>query len=296
MTSSRGFVLVNALIIVAALSAVAVWLLTRAETGRVQVAAAQEAVQLELNLDSYEHLAITVLDRDMQAVDHLNEDWSHSDPVLDLERGRVSGRIEDLQGRFNVNWLANSDDERIRDAFLVLATRLGVRQQTSRTIIAMVSGQGEPFGQGRPVRAEIPPRGPVFVLDQLPVPLTELLLLRPYVTALPTDSRLNVNTASEAVLASLVLPEANSGALNVLVSTRVREPFETLDAFAEVVRATFGEDDVEALGGLPLDVSSVWFEAQITAELDGRRALRRVILWRNALPAGTQVAYRADEW
>ena len=50
MRSPRGFVLVNALIIVAALSVVSVWLLSRAETGRARAAAAQQAVQLVLVL------------------------------------------------------------------------------------------------------------------------------------------------------------------------------------------------------------------------------------------------------
>ena len=85
MRAPRGFVLVNALIIVAALSVVSVWLLSRAETGRARAAAAQQAVQLELYLDAYEHLAITVLDRDLPVVDHLSEDWARADLELELD-------------------------------------------------------------------------------------------------------------------------------------------------------------------------------------------------------------------
>ena len=61
---SGGFVLVNALVLVAALAAVAVLLLARAESARALRATGQTATQLTLYLDAFESLAITVLEAD----------------------------------------------------------------------------------------------------------------------------------------------------------------------------------------------------------------------------------------
>ena len=61
MKQQRGFVLVNALVIVAALAAAAVFMLGRAEEARVRAEVAVEAAQLGLNLDAFETLAKVML-------------------------------------------------------------------------------------------------------------------------------------------------------------------------------------------------------------------------------------------
>lgn len=296
MRAPRGFVLVNALIIVAALSVVSVWLLSRAETGRARAAAAQQAVQLELYLDAYEHLAITVLDRDLPVVDHLSEDWAREDLELELDRGRIAGRIVDLNGRFNVNWLADPSNEAARAGFTRLAASLGVRSKTVETIIAQISGGEELDQDARRGLVELPPMGPVVMIDQLPVPASELALLRPYLAAMPSNSRLNVNTASELVITSLLLPEGGPGVLSALLSRREQEPYEAIGEFQEALLARMGEGFEEQLARVPLSVTSDWFMAQIVAELGGQQATRLAIVRRNPLPAGAQVAYREDVW
>ena len=47
-------------------------------------------------------------------------------PVIGLDRGRVTGQINDLQGRVNINRLANPADELARESFERLAVRLGL--------------------------------------------------------------------------------------------------------------------------------------------------------------------------
>lgn len=296
MRGARGFVLVNALIIVAALAVVSVWLLSQAETGRARAAAAQGAVQLELYLDAYENLALTLLDDDLPVVDDLTEAWAREDHELELDRGRVAGRIDDLNGRFNVNWLANTEDERARVAFEQLAVRLGVAPKTVETVLAAVTGSEEPDRDARRRFVEIPPRGPVVLIDQLPVPASELALLRPYLAALPGDSRLNVNTASEPVLSSLLVPGGNPGALSLLIARRAQEPYQSVSEFNEAVMGRLGEDFEEQLAELRLSVNSEWFLATAVAELGGYQATRRAIIRRNPLPAGALVAYREDNW
>ena len=296
MTASRGFVLVNALIIVAALSVVSVWLLSRAETGRARAAAVQEAVQLELYLDAYENLALKLLDDDLPTVDDLSEAWAREDHELALDRGRIAGRIEDLNSRFNVNWLANPEAERARAAFDRLALTLGLQPKTTEIIVAAITGTEEPDRDDRRRYVEIPPRGPVVLVEQLAIPPSELAILRPYLAALPADSRLNVNTASEAVLSSLLLPDGNPSALTAVLARREQDPYESVSEFNEAVMARLGDDFEEQLAGLRLSVNSDWFVATAVAELGGYLATRRAIVRRNPLPAGAMVAYREDSW
>ena len=62
--ASGGFVLLNALVLVAALAAAAAFVLSRAETTRQLQAGAQGAVQGALYLDGFEALALTLLRTD----------------------------------------------------------------------------------------------------------------------------------------------------------------------------------------------------------------------------------------
>jgi len=295
MTAPRGFVLVNALVLVAALAAVALWLLSRAETGRIQTAENLQAIQLELYLDAYENLAITLLDSDPGAVDHSSEAWARRDLELDLDRGRVAGQIDDLAGRFNVNWLSNPEDTNRRTAFMLLATGLGVSVSSAETIIKTVTPGGNRPTNPKGGVPENPPGGPVLMVDQLPLSARDLALLRPYIAALPGDSRLNVNTASAPVLSSL-LPGTNPAALNALLHDRQAQPFTSVQAFIDAVVRRLGAATAAEIDENIISIGSAWFAVTVMAELDGQQATRRAVLRRLPLPAGAEVAYREDDW
>lgn len=297
MRRARGFVLVNALVMVAAMSAVALVLLARAEEGRVRVQAAGQAVQLELYLDAYEALARSVLDEDSGAVDHAGEPWARQDRELPLDRGRVAGELRDMQGRFNLNWLTNPSDEEMQEAFDRLLVSLGVAPRVGQIIRTALSPGGGDATRPRAGAgvAEDLPGGALLMLDQLSIPERALKRLGPHITVLPGDSPINVNTVTPHVMASF-LPGANAAALDAVLSQRETEPFTSPDAFVNRVLEVMGAETAAALNEDRLNVGSDWFEARITAELEGQLATRRVVLQRRALPAGAKVAYRLDRW
>lgn len=294
---SRGFVLVNALVLVAALSAVALALLSQAETGRQRMLATTEAVQLELYLDAYEALARTLLDRDIGAVDHNREAWARDDTALELDRGQVAGQLRDLQAGFNLNWLADPEDEATQEAFERLLAQLGVSSRVGEQIIAGLRPGGGTEGASDQASAvpEDRPGGTALMLDQLLIPPRALTRLRDHVAVLPGDSQLNVNTTSAAVLSSF-LPGVNPAALGALLNSRRAEPFVSVEDFTERLVEATGAEVAAGLDPDRLSIGSRWFEARITAGLDGRVARRHVVLERLPLPAGAQVAYRLDEW
>ncbi|WP_373051200.1 type II secretion system minor pseudopilin GspK [Thalassovita aquimarina] len=308
----RGFVLINALVIVAALAAVAVLLLTRAETGRARLQAGIEAEQLTLGLDAFEALAVTLLMQDTNpAVDHPGEDWASAGYDVPLARGAVAGQIRDLQGLFNVNWLADPENTLAAQAFDRLLTRLAVPSNAGAAIRDFV-GPGGPDDSAAFLRLD-PPLAPVggsiLMLDQLRslpgLSPRAFERLRPYLTALPGDSRLNVNTAPHHILAAF-LPDLPGAALNRVVSERDRDPFRSVEAFMTKVGLARPENDTEDADGNDEDpatlsaddiaVGSDWFQADITARLDDRMAERVTVIRRPAAPRRPEIAWRISRW
>lgn len=304
MKQEKGFILVNALVLVAALSAVAVFLLARAEQGRVQLQGGLEAAQLGLGLDAFEALSIATLERDRgDPRDHLREAWARPSLNLALEGGVLSGRIEDMQGRFNLNWLADPENRLAQDAFDRLVVTLGQSPETGAALRLALQ-------PGRPANAAAflhldPPRDPVggavHMLEQLAslpnVEASSWARLRPYVTALPGDSRLNVNTADAAVLAAF-LPELTLPQVDQLIQQRTQTPFASTEAFLQHVGLSTPEEenteDTEAnqLSEAHISVGSNWFGASVSYQLGGLFAERDLLLERQGTAAGTVVAWR----
>lgn len=306
----RGFVLINALVIVAALAAVAVLLLSRAETGRARLQAGAEAEQLTLGLDAFEALTVTLLMRDANpAVDHAGEDWARTGHDVALARGSVAGQISDLQGLFNVNWLADPENAWAGPAFDRLLTRLAVPSDVGTAIRDFVRPSG-PDNRDAFLRLD-PPLSPVggsiVMVDQLQslpgLSPRAYARLRPFLAALPGDSRLNVNTAPKNILAAL-LPELPGAALDRIVSQRDRDPYRSTDAFLTEVGLARPEQDAEeapettddpaTIGADYVAVGSDWYRAEITARLAGRSAERVTVIHRPAPPRRPEIAWRVS--
>ncbi|WP_204115947.1 type II secretion system minor pseudopilin GspK [Shimia biformata] len=315
----RGFVLVNALVLVAAMAAVAAVLLMRAETGRARLEAGQGAAQVAQYLGGAEALAVTLLDRDRAAgsLDHLGEAWAGADFNVALDRGRVAGTITDLQGLFNVNWLADPEDTDMQLAFDNLARRIGLAPARVTAIRAFLQ-PGGPHALGGPgaraaYAARTPPSDPVggaiLMLDQLAevpgITPRDLERLRRVATALPGDSLLNVNTAPPEVLAAF-LPGLGAARIDQLMQSRRTAPFPSGEAFADAAGLPGadreGEEETGGTGeadpGAPLitrarlAAGSEWFRLEAAAQLDHRRVARHLVLHRPPAPGRITVAWR----
>lgn len=152
--------------------------------------------------------------------DHLGEAWAQTLPPLPIDEGigTIEGRLEDLQGRFNLNNLVFADgtpnDKAIRQLERILSM-LDI-EPTWATMIAdwidSDSNPGFPDGAEDPVYTGL---NPSHLAANMPITRASELLslpefgidrfrrLRPYVTALPVGTKLNVCTARDVVLDSL---------------------------------------------------------------------------------------------
>ena len=300
MKQDRGFVLVNALVLVTAMAAVAVFLLARAEAGRVRLEQRQGADQITYYLDGFDALAVTLLNRDGrsgESVDHLNEAWAKPDYAVPVDRGQIAGQISDLQGRFNLNWLADASNTRARAAFDPLMARIGVSPQSAQAILAFVKSGG-PDARQAYLQLD-PPLDPVggamLMIEQLrDIPQLsdqDRARIGAVSAVLPGDSALNINTAPSAVLHSFV-PELSLSVLEKILAPRARTPFTSVDTFIARLEATLGEELDESFDAARFSVGSNWFGVTATATLGPHTARRRSVLHRKAFPIGTSVRWQ----
>ena len=297
--AERGVVLLNALIMVAVISFVAVMLLQKAEASRNRLFMGQTSTQTALYLDAFEALVAVRLTRDslQSERDHLNEAWAKPIKDASLDRGQISGTIADMQGKFNVNWLASEEDTEAKAAFSALLARLGVSPTTAVNIVGFLSREG-PANAKAYTRRAYPVRpvgGPIQMLDQLrSVPgVSDKIFDRisQNVTAVPAGRRLNVNTVSAGVLLAFY-PKSDFGSVSELLARRRLKPFDSVDEYTLAARKVLGEAAVRNVESTRFTVSSRWFEAHISATLGQTTLARRAIFFRTERGGKAQVVYR----
>lgn len=282
----RGIALINALVIVAALSALASGLMLRAGDSRARLLTGQELWQAMLYLDAAEPLAPLILAEDTAReapFDHPLEDWGRP-RVMEIDRGRVTTRLVDLQGRFNLNWLADPGDAAARRGFERLLARLDLPPALAVAVADHLRPDG-PRNTAAYAARSIPVTvagGPVVLPEEIRLAdgMTPDIWhrLAPFVAALPPDTALNVNTAPPEVLAAL-LPRASEAALARLIGMQRAGPLPDLRPVTALAGAAPG-------GFTRFTLQSRWFEAGIAAELGDTRVTRRLILRRGNATEG----------
>ncbi len=186
--------------------------------------------------------------------DHLDEVWATEIPALPIDseavQGQIWGKIEDLQGRFNVNNLIDSRGEVDQPAYEQFERLLVALDLDPRLAGATADWLDPDQNEAIPDGAEDPLYSgylPAYrTADQRISNITELAavegmdrisfeILLPHVTALPGRTPINVNTASLEVLQSLG-PNITAGDAEGLISARAEGGFvDSSDIFAPLV-------------------------------------------------------------
>jgi general secretion pathway protein K len=175
-------------------------------------------------------------------IDYAGEVWATHVPPTPVEEGEVSGEIQDLSGRFDLNRLASNgvaDPDQVA-AYERLLTLLGVTDARARDLSAALLGWlgvGN-AGEADWYAAQMPPRLPAkaLLLDVDELALVRgygpalVALLRPFVAALPQPAPLNVNTASAEVLAAM-LPRLSLDSARMIAAQQQGAPFKDLADF-----------------------------------------------------------------
>ena len=244
----------------------------------------------------------SVLEADARAgkVDHLGEAWARPLPPMPVEGGEISGCLRDMAGLFNLNNLGAYTNKRWEDELRAETAQHGVatprawfreilRQRGldagDRRIAALVDWVDPDAWLVTPESAEDneyllldppyrPANHPLTELGELPLVIgfdaADGAALAPWVSTLPRQTRLNVNTAPAPVLAALS-PLIAPARVEALLA---RRPFTSLGAFYDALAAVAGESRDDLLQRIPADllaVGSDYFALRARVSLAGLR-------------------------
>ncbi len=225
--------------------------------------------------------------------DHLGEIWATELPGLPIDGGEVFGSIEDLQGRFNINNLVDDNgvvNEEALEQFRRLLNALGLDPRYAGVTADWLDRDIEPsFPDGAEDTLYSTAIPPYRTPNQRIADASELMaildmdqqvfdVLAPNIVALPGTTRINVNTATPAVLQSLS-ETLTGGDVERLIEERAESGFADLSGtFSSLV-------EPEVLN--ELDETSQYFQLRVAVRIDTVRITFSSVLQRG--PGGDVV-------
>jgi len=274
----RGVVLLSVLLILALLTALVYQLVGRQSllvAQARQTFAGDQALAYALGGESFARQVLYGDWTDTGAVDDLTEAWANPQQPFEVENGFLEIQIRDLNRCFNLNSLASTQGGRGNtrlnlQRFRTLLRNTGLPESLAEVWLDWIDPDQDISGFGAE-DGEYLLRTPAYrTADRLAGHTSEirmvrdmdasfLALLEPQICVLPTDvMKINVNTASAAVLASLS-PSLNEAQMEAL--TQAERTYTAVNQFTaeypELVAA------VDALS-----VNSEYFEVQVRAQVD----------------------------
>lgn len=221
------------------------------------------------------------------SIDHLQENWAKPMPPFPVEDGAVSGRLLDESGKFNLNNLVKSDgkvDEAAKRWFEKLLQRVGLPAELSQAVIDWQDSDDETTGAMGAESNYYQGLNPPYLASNTMFHSVDELklvkgfegknydLIKPYVTALPEQTKVNMNTASALLLASID-PRVDVNALDQELKAKLSNLtyFNNVDDLWKLNAFSGVEDQAKNdVAGL-LDSKSNYFTAQIEVVLSERK-------------------------
>lgn len=298
--SERGLALIIAMLVAALAAAVAISVATAQAQWSAHVSYRRDRVQAESIVLAGIQWARQVLDVDERATayDHLGEPWALPLPPTPVENGSVEGRIVDAQSLLNANNLAGrrADAERTRFERLFAALRIPPSLVPAISDWLDVDDVPQPGGAEDAWYRSAPQ--PSLTANAAAVRVQELALVRGmttpalaslmrFVTTLPVDTPLNVNTAPVEVLAASIA-NVDPGAFTALMASRAQRPFASIAEFRErlPLGASIGDESLYT-------VKSRYFLVYVRARQGDTSAEARALIERGG--AGPRIVWQTVE-
>ena len=276
--SERGFVLVNVLVLVAALSVVALGLTRVGARAVERLEAAGAAGRGTLMLDAGAVFAADLVARDGGGTDHRGEPWALEGYRAETATGPVTLTVTDLESRLNLNLLARPGAA--VDLLGALALAVGAPPDAAEAIVDRYDALAAAAALADPATDAAFRAGdlthPAAYATELPaLAAPEAQALRAVVWVLPRARGLNVNTADAAILGALPGMDAHRAA--AVLAVRRTRPFADVGAFWR----SAGLDPTSGMGAV-LGVTSDWFLVATRADVGGLTFRGETILHRDA--------------
>ena len=310
-SSSSGIALITAMLVMALAAIAAAAVLVSANAGIRRASTLIDGERAWWYAQGLESWVQRILAGDLEkdaAVDSLKEDWARPVDYLPVEQGAVRGKLEDLQGRFNLNNLASTQPTKYQEQLQRLFQNIkdldsAQAQPLAEAIRDWIDADQIPSGAGgaedtdymglpQPHRAANQPMSsPTELLAIKGVTPAIYKLLAPYVCTLPIGTgrvatKINVNTASAPLLLALS-PTIDRGKVDTFITKRLKEPAVTLLELQE--DGTFPADVTADL----IDVKTQFFLMTTEAFIGSGRAALYSVIQRPASGAAPRVIARS---
>lgn len=287
--SQRGAALITAMMIVTIATAIAYM------AGAAQRLDIRRTENVLLSEQSFMYLlgaedwAKSIIKQDDRSFDAANEAWATAITAIPISGGSISGALEDLQGRFNLNSIVLGDQ--IVTVAMERFDRLLERLQIDRNIaLAIADWIDEDIEAQGALGAEdnyyLGLEGAYRTANRPMASVTELRLIRgitlevyakllPHVTVLPSGTSINVNTASVELLGALH-PDLDGPKLESLTQRRDSAPFESMAALESYFK---NELDLQ-IDTMDLSIATTYFGLTAVANVGRVKVTLKSILFR----------------
>ena len=222
------------------------------------------------------------------SIDHLQENWAKPMPPFSVEDGSVSGKLLDESGKFNLNNLVKADGNQVDDSarrwFEKLLQRVGLPAELSQAVIDWQDTNDEVTGAMGAESSYYQGLDPAYLTPNTKFHSIEELklvrgfegknydLIKPYVTALPEQTKLNMNTAPALLLASID-PKVDVKAIEQQLKIKETEltHFNNVDDLWKLSAFSGIDEQSKTDTASLLDSKSNYFTAQIEVVLSERK-------------------------
>lgn len=283
LCQQRGVAIITALVVVAVVATIAAALGLGQELWLRQTQNLADRAQAEATRRAALEWSALILREDAKdnTTDDLSQAWAQALPPLPAEGGLVAGNIHDAQGRFNLNNVLRQGQPSTEDIALFqrLLESQGLPAGLADAVVDWVDADSTPRAGSAEDVDYLSTERPYRAANQALQSVGELRLirgfdaaaverLRPYITALPQETAININTAPVPVLAAM-MPELAAAELERLVAEREERPFDKASDLTARLPADAAPPKV------PYDVKSAYFE--VTIDTRYGRLQRRVL-------------------
>jgi len=253
---NSGVALITALLVVAIAVLAATALLSSASLSIHRTTGLRDSEQAWWVARGVDAWVLGILDADRRdsQYDGLDEDWARPVDYLPVDNGYVRGKVEDLQGRLNLNNLDSKHPKSV-EQFRRLLKSLPEQEPPPGLVDAIQDwsdADQNPASMNGAEDTDYLSLTPPYRAANRPFTVASELLavrgmtpklfeaLRPHVTALPQDvsgkaTLVNVNTAPEFVLRALA-EQVDEARLRAFLEKRVDEPVRDQAGMEELIK------------------------------------------------------------
>jgi general secretion pathway protein K len=293
----QGSVLIMALLIVALVAGLSIKFSSDYELGIARAENRWHGLQATAYLQGIESLAINWLKEDDPTVDYIGEGWDTEIPY-EIEGGWLTGSLSDASSRINLNSLnmplvpekpANSHERyseaqrrflRLLQAFPQAPLDLNEAVMVLEAIVDWMDADDTEAGFGGAETnyyqsTDVPYRaanGPFKSVDELRLVryMTPqlMMLLRPYITILPGDVAMNVNTLPPMLIRTLnsseqLAPLSETDAQQIMQNFPMTGFYSEIGEFKTVWDQSVGGGNLDT-SGLAVNTSFFLLRAEVT--------------------------------